>query len=1294
MENDVLTIIHELMNKEDLTQDDIFKRLPFQKRHLLVIDDFAPKFVDFCNKRGLYLFDEEEFKRIPRILDKKNILMPTDIFVKRASVIKVPPTNVNFSHLSDEELSKIIEAQLEKGKLSSEISKVQKTDTDYSRDKINAYISQIIIYLKSDDLKEKYLQEIDLKISQYEFFIDVIESFKSDSKKMELLNDFIMKLNKYIANNPSQAFLKHNPIRTNLENGFDNYKRKVFLSIKDKALVRGLAYSPSIPKAIIANIEDEEERERYFRQAINLTYDDYMVGIYKNRDMATIVSSFSSREKQLELAELFEEEDSIYYLLMSSKVLTANDKYKLAQRLKSKEYLMEVALSLDNVNLKRKLLAEAQLDYEMIEKIFVEKEVNDLGTCEVLIDSLSEYDRKALFNMIFDSSQLNICLLLLSKIEDKNFVLDAFESIEPNLIAGKTEYTISNFNLNKFCHIYADLYNLNFEHLRIFATTFGYPVFKYIEDKNIQNAINQDKESFEKYMKLFGLDSFRSSEIKIKNACFALAQKNFKMSYDGFTDFHTILVAASEGNYRLVDDTLRGYFLDFRINSEALQKFLNERINQFVGRIKDPSDHAKVLNGIYESLDQYIKENFGTYSLKRNENNELTTEELNGLINQFVSEIKDSSEHNKVLNEIYDLIDEYINENFGIYLLNIYSEKELSEKSLDELMTHELTLLRDKVLTKLTERIIERIKNPSEKSKVLSEIHDMIDKRVEARRKQFVDDNKAKFYFHICSEMSDTFWWHYYVYGQTPEKLRDDIEKSNSFNTLTDEEIIFLESDRLEKIFDYLSYSKEEPSAELKGDIKLFKSIIRKMKKPHVPISSNMTEEEQMPKYDRTKDYEYMLSIIRRIDPDCLGALFANNALYERLCKLLDSTKILATIDILQRAVGTDPIFEEKFELDEKLVTALIQEFPVICEDLNTKETGRLGLTDYLDSARMMTPRNRRYRLLLGDEDFRLIYQDQPPFQSNAKPESRLDIAARFLSKIFNREYLTIPPQDRNYNLSSGRILHVSLGDLHNINNLTLGERTGSCMRIEGMGQDLHSCCLLNENGVHLVFTDPKTGAFVSRVSGFRQGNTFVFNELRYRRDENYTNEDLIECLKMVAKAIIEETKDSEFPVENVIISPYYACESMKDEVVDLKCGHLSNGIEGCLTPLEETYTDVDPKEVIVLATSAKDEKFVPVEFGSNNPKYHGLKSKLKKYDGAKATDMVAHMKALKQYLDTGNIDDVSLEKEPILRCYASNEWCVYIDANCELKTICVIPEAEKEVEDYLGEIFKDSITK
>ena len=74
-------------------------------------------------------------------------------------------------------------------------------------------------------------------------------------------------------------------------------------------------------------------------------------------------------------------------------------------------------------------------------------------------------------------------------------------------------------------------------------------------------------------------------------------------------------------------------------------------------------------------------------------------------------------------------------------------------------------------------------------------------------------------------------------------------------------------------------------------------------------------------------------------------------------------------------------------------------------------------------------------------------------------------------------------------------------------------------MRSFGKGDNLFRFCNLDPRGFHITFTDEE-GNYLSRVSGFRNGNTVFLNELRYSVDGRYSNEDVRDWFIVLLKFV------------------------------------------------------------------------------------------------------------------------------------------------------------------------------
>ena len=568
--------------------------------------------------------------------------------------------------------------------------------------------------------------------------------------------------------------------------------------------------------------------------------------------------------------------------------------------------------------------------------------------------------------------------------------------------------------------------------------------------------------------------------------------------------------------------------------------------------------------------------------------------------------------------------------------------------------------LTDIVLEKMCEKDNTRIKNF---------IHNLADDNVERHRAYLTKKLADNSFSELPKEVNNKSLLNWFIYKVSPSEFREELK--DYYKYFDDSERKFIDSDRFEKIIKF----KQSPEANklddnLKPDLKLFNVIMRKAFEHGLnnsnlcKLASFMPDAIKEVDYDNSKNYEALFSLLQQINPKQLTeTIFNSKEKYESLLEFISKSKIMGTAPFLTLASERASI-----PIDESLVSNMINNYAAISDNLASKNQ-RVNLVDYLVEADYFNSESIRYENLFGRDIFRLIKNNPAPNTSSHTRQERIEKAIEFVDKVSKRKYLTVPPQDRNYTSSDGKTLNVRIGDLHNLDNLVHGERTGACMRIGGAANDLFEFCLLNENGFHMVFTNPETGKFVSRVSGFRNGNTVFFNELRYSLDDKYTNKDLFECMQQASQYMIEQTKKSNKPVDNVVVSKYYAMSSLGLDTSYLGVPDIKNGIG-------DFYSDVD-SDAVVVATSEKKANFAEVVLDSKNPRYEGIRKQPVYFEGKEAKAKIDHLKTLRCFLRGQEVDELEVPSENVLSCYATEEWGVYYDLSGELKMIAAVDNRE-----------------
>ena len=232
---------------------------------------------------------------------------------------------------------------------------------------------------------------------------------------------------------------------------------------------------------------------------------------------------------------------------------------------------------------------------------------------------------------------------------------------------------------------------------------------------------------------------------------------------------------------------------------------------------------------------------------------------------------------------------------------------------------------------------------------------------------------------------------------------------------------------------------------------------------------------------------------------------------------------------------------------------------------------------------------------------------------------------------------VTIPSFSKDFDVSNNKKLRVIVGCRGDTRNLTIGERTGACMRAHGAATALFTFTNTDSRGFQIIFEDPETGKFISRVSGFRNGNTVFLNELRHSVDNKmFSDEDVIKACYAVAKELVELSKDSEMPIENVVVSP--------DQVLwNYPCQKLSQDDIG--KDVFTGYKNVS-SNAVVLSTIGVNGNAVPLKLnGDNQPIYKSCRLPVRAYKYPNITDSIKvlfqRVKLIKETIELGNLSRV-----------------------------------------------------
>ena len=450
-------------------------------------------------------------------------------------------------------------------------------------------------------------------------------------------------------------------------------------------------------------------------------------------------------------------------------------------------------------------------------------------------------------------------------------------------------------------------------------------------------------------------------------------------------------------------------------------------------------------------------------------------------------------------------------------------------------------------------------------------------------------------------------------------------------------------------------------------------------------------------KIDEVKEIKYDENIM--IDnSSVINLLFSTNNLNEvcHLCLHGNPLEYDRVINLIKKhhLMGLGNNFSKLFEE----IGVTFSSYDVITNISKVaKKLGKIDIESMklLDVLNLVTPTSELEELI-GKENASLIVRNPTPNASTLSSGARIGMVCGYINKMYEKRGVNVPTIDTNYTLESGKKMNVQVGNFTNPINLTYGERTGACMRIGGVGSGLFDFCLENKAGFHIKFSS-ESGEFVSRVSGFRVGNTLFLNELRDSCLEGFNNQDVIEACQRIAKDIIEESKKSEYPIENVVISDEFALKGSKS-FINLDVSLDKDGVK---TP---EYYDVKPDKCVLLATSNSDNtrEFVPFK-DTPMPEYDVLRDKVQYMsDSDEIKSSINRIHMINEVLDGKELLELSHfeedEEKKYIDAFVGEDFYVAVDKDGNIEDYIMpntkdMERANKEVRESLNKL-KNAINR
>ena len=413
--------------------------------------------------------------------------------------------------------------------------------------------------------------------------------------------------------------------------------------------------------------------------------------------------------------------------------------------------------------------------------------------------------------------------------------------------------------------------------------------------------------------------------------------------------------------------------------------------------------------------------------------------------------------------------------------------------------------------------------------------------------------------------------------------------------------------------------------------------------------------------------------------------IFNNSTLYNQLLQDLDKYKFIGSLDIYTNIVKSADL-----DYSSSTVASFISNYDRITKYI--KDYNIIpSFTTLMEVAGVYDSSSYKYEILFGRENSKLLDHNPPANSASMSKNLRLENAIYYINIMYKRKYITVPPIDEDISIN-GKNININLGNFTDMINLTYGERTGSCMRIGGTGATLFDFCLKNDNGFHICLRDKNSMNFISRVSGFRNGNTVFLNQLRNSVLATYDDYDIVSAIKVVADMLIERTKDSKFPIANVIISSDFAMNKYVDLIENLEINDSRDGYD-------YFYADVENSGIVL--ASSNNKKLVPIELGPNNcSKYLVNRKKVQEYDAGVQddfSDKIASIQIIDQLLEDIPFEDCDyIVPNGIVKCYIGEDWYLTkdIDGNIQKYIMSNSNNKELALEEINNILAKNKIRK
>lgn len=294
---------------------------------------------------------------------------------------------------------------------------------------------------------------------------------------------------------------------------------------------------------------------------------------------------------------------------------------------------------------------------------------------------------------------------------------------------------------------------------------------------------------------------------------------------------------------------------------------------------------------------------------------------------------------------------------------------------------------------------------------------------------------------------------------------------------------------------------------------------------------------------------------------------------------------------------------------------------------------------------------------------------------------------------------------------------------------LISGIDTNTCFKLSGNDNDFVFYTVLSKNGFALKILDSENN-LIGRVSAFRHSNVLFFNGVRIVENKRQLTTETIELYRNIYDAlvkygeeVIEQTKDSDLPIDFVVCNKAGILESplfdMSDKIVapylvenplDMYNDDWKNFIHTYDETNKDYFQQVNKGETVPFVTdygsypailmTSRDGKFLErkwdIKYDDPESCYERPRKKVRIFNESNKQEYINLINSVeaKKCLKECNYD-ISLAKKEfklpkvkrLIRCFVGDDWYMMLNDDFSIQTAIVNEEYTHEMADMLDNL-------